>query len=87
MSKDNELQTIVQRLLAPSDPKGNPRRCYVVYELIGGKVLGVYDEGYHGWHAVPQNIRDSVVTMLPSIPVSYKVYREFLKLNEQVKVA
>ena len=72
------MELLMQRLIAPNDRNGNPRRLFVIYDADYGEIQAVFDEGYQGLGAVPQDIR-SVSVELPSIPVSVSTYREFRK--------
>lgn len=47
-------QTII-RLNAGNDRNGNPRRVFV--HLVAGMTRAVYDEGYRGTAAIPENLR------------------------------
>lgn len=71
------MELLIQRLIAPNDRNGNPRRLFVIYAADTGEIQDVFDEGYQGLGVVPQKIR-SLSVELPSIPVSASVYKEFL---------
>ena len=66
------------RLRAPHDRNGNPRRIYLVFDQHGGTVdVSTYDEGYFGWHAVPDH--KEVTWTGTTIDVSAGEYRHWLK--------
>lgn len=44
------------RLVAPNDRNGNPRRAFVALGPFGD-VVGAWNEGYAGTHAVPEALR------------------------------
>jgi hypothetical protein len=63
---------------AGNDVNGNPRRAYVRYESPFGQIMGVWKEGYRGYHAVPE-IFVSEALKAPTAPTTPKYYRELLK--------
>ena len=75
---------LVQHVCAPNDRNGNPRRCYVLYD-VGQKnddpalpyadVQAVEDEGYSG---EPKEWRR--YAHLPAVSVAPAEYRAFLAL-------
>jgi len=48
--------TTIIRLNACNDNNGNPRRVYVAF--AGCKIVGAWDEGYSGYNAVPEGLRE-----------------------------
>lgn len=74
------MHTFVQQFIAPHTVNGNPRRLFVVYGDILGNVIGVYEEGYLGRHAIPAIIRDGYTKDLPAINVNVKEYNRLLKM-------
>lgn len=64
---------MVQRLKAPHDTNGNPRRVFVIY-AENGAILDAVDEGYAG---TPNWVRDLV--QLPEFSVTATEYREILR--------
>lgn len=52
-----ECKSII-RLAAKNDCDGNPRRVFVMLDS-GGRIIGVVDEGYSGYRAVPDVVRKS----------------------------
>jgi hypothetical protein len=64
------------RLAAPNDSNGNPRRLFLA--MKGGEPVGVFDEGYEGKAAIPdQKMRDGWQGITIAVPASE--YREWLK--------
>lgn len=72
----------IQRLYTKNDSNGNPRRVFLVYGLQKGEMRlhGVYEEGYLGRQAVPQEIRDNASTYL-DVEITPREYRRLLKLQ------
>lgn len=50
-----KANTII-RLNACNDNNGNPRRVFVAFN--GCDIVGAWDEGYRGYNAVPEHLRD-----------------------------
>jgi hypothetical protein len=63
------------RLMAPNDPSGNPRRCWVVFNVKGERI-DVIDEGYDGESAFTRAHPGGV--MLMSVRVAYAPYHQAL---------
>ena len=68
-----------QHIRAPNDVNGNPRRLFLVHSITpaGGTSFDVYDEGYSGFRAMPDNIRK--LPQLCTVDVAVKEYRAFLE--------
>lgn len=73
------LRYAIQHLAAPNDVNGNPRRLYLVHDLIRGGSPRAYDEGYLGSEAVPQGIREDAHELAPRLEVTPKAYRDTLR--------
>lgn len=70
-----KLETIVQRLCAPNDINGNPRRVWMLY-YPGSKPLAL-DEEYSG---TPQQVRALIdYVRLPDVHVRHIEYRRFCR--------
>lgn len=69
---------LYQHLRAPNDASGNPRRCYVIFD-VDANILDVVDEGYSGFPAV---YRDMKLAQLPTMTVTPSEYRQFLKIRK-----
>ena len=61
-----------------NDPKGNPRRAWVIADEKGNAVLA-YDEGYYGRDCVPGSIRRDF-DYAPTIKCSSITYLMLIKL-------
>jgi len=48
--------TTIIRFNAGNDNNGNPRRVYVAF--AGCDIVGAWDEGYCGYNAVPEKLRE-----------------------------
>ena len=59
------------------DQNGNPRRAWIELNDNGGK-KNVFEEGYMGFNAVPERIREQAKRCL-EIRVSIKEYKELVK--------
>jgi len=79
----------IVHLNAGHTPNGNPKRCYVVYDMHeDGTIVGVYDEGYEGRSCIPDKYRKSIVfpsVELGTIKTTTAEYRAMLK-NHPVTV-
>ena len=69
---------LVQRLHAPHDVNGNPRRVYAVYNIAGG-MYGVYDEGYNGLNVLPEYILNDTSHRLPDLDITVRQYKVLLE--------
>jgi len=63
-------------LCAPNDRNGNPQRAYMV--LADDGCHWVYDEGYHGIHAVPEHHRERIAGRWTRISISRAEYRRII---------
>jgi len=72
------MKLIMQRLAAPNDRNGNPKRVWVFYNLEG-HVVETVDEGYKGNHCQRQKIKEGIeVIDLGTISTSHKEYKIFV---------
>ena len=69
--------TQVLHYCASNDYNGNPRRCYVLVDNEGNK-LAAWDEGYEGYNAVPNELRDAAYNA-DRIKCSVTFYRKMLR--------
>lgn len=69
---------VLIRLNASNDRNGNPRRCYVAINQ-SGDIVGVWDEGYKGYGAVPEDLQDKA-HMAPTFLTTPGEYRDCLKV-------
>lgn len=80
------MKTTILHLRAPHDTNGNPRRVFVVIDASGkedGRTLGVFDEGYAGNRAVPEEMRNAAIAEV-TIEVTPKEYKEWLKIGVEL---
>lgn len=72
-----------QHLRYHNDVNGNPRRLWVVYDLVGtyAKVKEVYVEGYSN---LPEHLRNKCE--LPSVYLGPGEYRRILKFAKSNKI-
>lgn len=71
---------IAQRIKAPNDVNGNPRRAYLIYKVTHdkyAKLEAVYDEGYAG---MGEKYPDAI--FLVTIDVSATEYKAFIKIGK-----
>jgi hypothetical protein len=72
---------VKQRLDAGHDINGNPRRIWTVYESDdsseGFELVGVFDEGYAGKGALPEEYRNA--PEIEGWPITAKAYSEALR--------
>lgn len=76
MTDHRTTPILAQRLSAPNDTNGNPRRIHVSYSATGA-IIDIADEGYAGtpdW-AVP-------LSALPTINITPGEYRDWIKRIE-----
>ena len=57
---------ILLHLVAKNTPSGNPNRIFVAVDLWG-QTRGVWDEGYSGIEAVPEEVRIEYTLYAPRI--------------------
>lgn len=64
---------VIIRLNAGNDKNGNPRRLYVHLD-DSGSIVKVYDEGYRGWGAVPEELQRAAsrATTFMTTPSEYR---------------
>lgn len=80
----SKLPYILIHMCAQNDKNGNPRRCYVIYNAHNGTIFDVYDEGYSGIGAVPDEIRARALRLQP-VQVTTAQYRIFMKFRKTLK--
>lgn len=73
-----------QSLRAGHDVNGNPRRLWVIVRVGGESAdyVGVYDEGYAGLNALPDEWRERVrrgMGQLPDLEITPAQYRQLKK--------
>ena len=66
---------------AANDRNGNPRRVFCAFDQFG-QLVGAWDEGYSGHHAVPPELRNSAA-VCHAVAVSQSTYRSLLKQGQQ----
>lgn len=72
------MTKVFQHVKAPNDTNGNPRRCFVIYDLDSGRgITEVIDEGYSGR---PIRLRD--MYELANVNVSAREYRSFIAIGK-----
>lgn len=76
--------TTVLHLTAPNDRNGNPNRVYVA--LSGNHVIAVYNEGYQGYHAVPDELCH-LAKSAPSIKTSAGEVRRFRAIGNSLDIS
>ena len=71
---------LYQRIKAPNDVNGNPRRAFIVMSTIDryADIMTVYDEGFAGVNVLPKDIREQGVE-LPEIKVTPAEYRSWVR--------
>lgn len=74
------MKYVATHCKAPNDVNGNPRRLFMVSEVMenGSDLVAVLDEGYNGNDAFRKYYPEAV--MLTSIEISAKEYKRLLKL-------
>ncbi len=77
------IQTMHTVLLfrAANDRNGNPCRVFAAFDEFG-QLVGAWDEGYAGHHAVPPELR-TVAAVCHAVAVSQSTYRSILKQGSQ----
>lgn len=65
---------------ATNDRNGNPCRVFCAFDRFG-QLVGSWDEGYSGHHAVPPELR-SIAANCHAIAVSQATYRSLLKQGQ-----
>ena len=74
------MKTITMHYKAKNDVNGNPRRCYVVYDVMSPNgVVAVYDEGYINCIGNKEHRN-----VLDSVEVSVSVYNDFIYLGKEL---
>lgn len=64
------MANTILHLCASNDDNGNPRRCFVVLSADGfNHVVGVYDEGYLSFRAVPEKYRKNQYPVVINVTV------------------
>jgi len=71
----------VLRFKATNDRNGNPCRVFAAFDCFG-QLVGAWDEGYAGHHAVPPELR-TIAANCHAISVSQATYRALLKEGAQ----
>ena len=66
---------------ATNDRNGNPCRAFCAFDRFG-QLVGAWDEGYSGHHAVPPELRP-IAANCHAIAVSQATYRSLLKQGQQ----
>jgi hypothetical protein len=66
---------------ATNDRNGNPCRCFAAFDQFG-QLVGAWDEGYSGHHAVPPELRNAAA-VCHAVSVSQATYRSILKQGQQ----
>lgn len=66
---------------ATNDRNGNPCRVFCAFDRFG-QLVGAWDEGYSGHHAVPPELRP-IAANCHAIAVSQATYRSLLKQGQQ----
>jgi hypothetical protein len=66
---------------AANDRNGNPCRVFVAFNHLG-QIVGAWDEGYRGRHAIPLELRKAAA-VCDSVVVSHSVYKSLLKQGQQ----
>ena len=66
---------------ATNDRNGNPCRVFCAFDRFG-QLVGSWDEGYSGHHAVPPELRP-IAANCHAIAVSQATYRSLLKQGQQ----
>jgi hypothetical protein len=72
------MRTVLQRVVAPNDRNGNPRRLYLVTDLEHWSTIA-YDEGYEGVGCVPNYKELGPIYYLPTVEVSAREYHRLLR--------
>ena len=76
------MQTVIL-FTAANDRNGNPCRVYAAFDQLG-QLVGAWDEGYVGHHAVPVSLRP-VAHQCYAVPVSQATYRAILRQGQQAQ--
>lgn len=66
---------------AANDRNGNPCRVFAAFDEFG-QLVGAWDEGYAGHHAVPPELRN-IAAVCHAVTVSQSTYRSILKQGQQ----
>ncbi len=66
---------------ATNDRNGNPCRVFCAFDQFG-QLVGAWDEGYSGHHAVPPELRNAAA-VCHAVAVSQSTYRSLLKQGQQ----
>jgi hypothetical protein len=69
---------------ASNDRNGNPCRVYAALDQYG-QLVGAWDDGYIGHHAVPVSLRQAAHQCY-AVPVSQATYRAILRQGQQAEV-
>jgi hypothetical protein len=71
------MSITILHLCAPSDPSGNPQRCYLILGAVQGPF--VVDEGYQGWQAVPARYRNAARSCSFRLDIPRAEYHHLVK--------
>ena len=75
----------ILHLCAKNDYYGNPQRLYVMSDEEG-KFIQCWDEGYNGYHAVPEELRNEAY-LAQRVNVSVTKYKQLLRTLPTSKVS
>jgi hypothetical protein len=76
------MQTVIL-FTAANDRNGNPCRVYAAFDEFG-RLVGAWDEGFAGHHAVPVSLRP-IAHQCYAVPVSQATYRAILRQGQQAE--
>jgi hypothetical protein len=75
----------ILHMCAKNDYYGNPQRLYVMSDE-DGKFIQCWDEGYNGYHAVPEELRNDAY-LAQRVNVSVTKYKQLLRTLPTSKVS
>jgi hypothetical protein len=75
----------ILHMCAKNDYYGNPQRLYVMSDE-DGKFIQCWDEGYNGYHAVPEELRNEAY-LAQRVNVSVTKYKQLLRTLPTSKVS
>jgi hypothetical protein len=75
----------ILHMCAKNDYYGNPQRLYVMSD-DEGKFIQCWDEGYNGYHAVPEELRNDAY-LAQRVNVSVTKYKQLLRTLPTSKVS
>ena len=75
----------ILHMCAKNDYYGNPQRLYVMSD-DEGKFIQCWDEGYNGYHAVPEELRNEAY-LAQRVNVSVTKYKQLLRTLPTSKVS